>query len=223
MSSQDALPFRRAPSRPITFPWSELDDILSSTGYLSLAGYGSLMNSRSLAETVAVRDASHGMPIIARGAIRVFDYIIPSAFLKQYGVPDGSNECAALNLRWTGRQEDHFNARLVRVASTDLDLLREREHGYDLVPVALERWHKADRPPATGYALCAPPSTTKEALTNPRSLPCAPYLEKCLQGASEVSTHFRDFFIHSTYLADGQTPLESFLSWRTNQAIQGRD
>jgi hypothetical protein len=197
---------RRAAAAPrYAYPWPDLPT--AHDGSLWLVGYGSLMNSHSARRTLA--DGSFRGPVIAYGVRRLFDYVMPEAVRRRYPDPVGPREYGVLNVRATGRPEDSINGVLTEVALRDLPALRDREPGYDLVPVACTPHPATDSPPRIAYILACPPGSPQ---TDSSLLPHPGYLAVCLGGARDVSEEFATLFLESSYLADETTSLRDWLS-----------
>ncbi|MEM8493989.1 MAG: hypothetical protein AAF663_01220 [Planctomycetota bacterium] len=119
------------------YPWNGLEQALESQGHdqLQLVGYGSLLNPTSAARTIADTPPGGHPPVLAFGARRLFDYVMPQFFIDRYqanGAPEyPPSYRAALNTRWTGDPADVVSGRLIPLHVGDLDGLREREKGYD--------------------------------------------------------------------------------------------
>ena len=203
-----------AGSQRFEYPWPGLEDFLLDAGFdeLALAGYGSLLHPDSARRTIPGTPADGHLPIIAFGARRLFNYVIPTFLLERYGVDPHSNDCAALNSAWTGNVDDRFNARLVTIPIADLDGLRMREIAYDLAPVAWQPWNDHTIEPELAFTLCATSRPFFDTVwVSPDILPCLPYLDLCRTGARRVSPDFDKMFIDTTTLADGCTPLRTLL------------
>ena len=125
------------------YPWDGLEDVVAHfpTHRLLLVGYGSLLNQHSIAKTIEARPPGGYPPVLALGARRVFNYVIPSAKLKAYGGTFGPREHAALNVDYTQSAANALNGRLIMVSTMDISPLRAREFGYDLRPVACLPWN----------------------------------------------------------------------------------
>lgn len=191
------------------YPWFELEE--QGIRSLRLIGYGSLLNPESAARTVSDTPPDGHPPVLAMGARRVFEYVMPAAAIEHYAEGDRTfraDQRAALNTRFTGRAEDLLNGRVMEIRADDFEALREREFGYDLRPVASLPWGSWDDEPKIGYLLCA---ARKER--NGRKIlasdlaPFPPYLKLCEAGAAQVSPEFLRFFRETTYLGDGKTKL----------------
>ena len=191
----------RREGRAYRYPWNSLeDDLAGAEGPLTLFGYGSLMNAASAAETVVATTGRAG-PALAFGVVRVFNYVIPEGAARKYGPIDDPAARAALNVYPTDEADDVVNGVLIRVPAADLPALREREGGYDLVPVPCLDWFHPSSAPITAFALSCPDGPVGGAGRIDDSLkPHVGYLEKCLQGAASVSDEFRAMFLESTYL-----------------------
>ncbi len=185
------------------YPWSELTSDRNDT--LLLVGYGSLLNSHSARRTLSV--SSWRVPIITYGVRRVFDYIMPVSVRRRYPTPSDDRAYGVLNVYATGKHSDWINGVLTEVAFSELDALREREEGYDLVSVAYSRYPAGDALPSIAYILACPPGDRR---TDPSLLPNPGYLKLCLEGARTISDDFATHFLESTYLADKETLLRNW-------------
>jgi hypothetical protein len=191
------------------YPWPRLDDELngSPTGYMNLVGYGSLINLHSAGRTLS--EAGEGAaPILAFGVQRVFNYTMPEEVMRRYPPISILEERAVLNAYPTGRTEDFLNGVLLKVVANDLSAFRQREPGYDLVPVCCLSWHHLEDPPVLAYTLACPDEPRAgRTWTNSTLLPHREYLRLCLDGARNVSPQFLQVFLETTYLADRHTIL----------------
>lgn len=196
---------RQAAAAPrYTHPWADLS---TDGDPLLLVGYGSLMNSQSARRTLTA-GAFRG-PVIAYGARRVFDYVMPDEVRRRYPPPADPRAYGVLNVHATGRPEDQFNGVLTEVDLRDVPALRLREPGYDLVPVACRPYPATGAAPTIAYVLACPsggPRTDSSLHPNPG------YLALCLEGARSVSEEFATLFADTTYLADGVTRLRDWLA-----------
>lgn len=197
------------------YPWTGLEEDLRSMGdaRLMLVGYGSLLNPASARVTIKDTPPGGHEPIVAYGAIRLFDYTMPPATIARYGVETSERERAALNTVWTARAEDTLNARLLPVALEDLDDLRERERGYHLGPVVYRPWKDIRTAPRLGFVLCATSEPVEgKVWVDSSLLPHRPYLDLCRAGCRQVDGAFERMFLETTYLGDRATRLDQYLS-----------
>ena len=194
------------------YPWPELDQAVKSMpgGKLRLVGYGSLLNRESAARTIKDTPLSGHPPVLALGAKRVFDYIIPEARLNIYGRSE-ARERGALNVHFTASSSDALNGRLLLISIDDLAALREREFGYDLCPVSCLRWLDWQSAPFTGYVLSATQTHLDgRRILDDQVLPNPAYARVCREGARAVSEAFLRLYLRTTFLADGRTTLEQW-------------
>jgi hypothetical protein len=192
------------------YPWDGLESAVGDLpGHrLFLVGYGSLLNQDSAAKTIKARRAESNQPVLALGARRVFNYVIPAAKLKAYGGTFGPREHAALNLDYTQSAANALNGRLFGVPSADIPPLREREFGYDLRPVACLPWKDKNAKPFTAFVLVAvKPVQDGRQVLDDKALPHPPYYRVCRTGARAVSEDFLRLYLQTTYLADRKTTL----------------
>ena len=140
-----------------TYPWNGLEEAIAKMpeSKLLLVGYGSLLNRDSAARTIKDTPREGHPPVLALGARRIFNYVMPEALLKSYGGNFSPRERAALNVDYTRSPADALNGRLLEVARGDIPSLRKREFGYDLRPVACVRWGQWEALPFTAYVLVA--------------------------------------------------------------------
>jgi len=201
------------------YPWNSLEETLQdqSQNALYLVGYGSLLNPISAARTITNTPKQGHPPVIAYGAKRVFDYVMPTKVIDRYrltGIPEyPSKQKAALNTHWTGQANDVLNGRLIPLKVDDLDDLRQREAGYDLEPVAVIPWDEPNTVPFLGFVLCATERPWQGTVyVDQTILPYPPYLEVCSEGARLVDKDFEALFLDTCWLADKETPLRQYLS-----------
>lgn len=186
------------------YPWDTLEGDLANQepSRLVLLAYGSLTNRASAGHTL--RNVT-GVPAVAFGVRRIFNYLIPKSNTR-YGRPANPEERAALNVVPTGRAEDMVNGVVIAVSPPDLTALKAREVGYDLIPVACVRWHEREEPPFLGHILhCPDEPRVGKVRTAADIMPNRGYYRVCREGAAEIGASFLDFWLATTYLADGTT------------------
>ena len=197
-------------AKSFIYPWPELEETVAKTpGHtLLLVGYGSLLNRDSAARTIKDTPITDNPPVLALGARRVFNYLIPQRRLKFYGKVGNRRERAALNVDYARSPSYALNGRLLAVKASDLAALREREFGYDLRPVPCVRWGNWDAAPFVAYVLVAPAAARagKKVIDN-NALPNPAYARLCRAGARAVSENFLRLYLNTTYLADRKTTL----------------
>jgi cation transport regulator ChaC len=189
------------------YPWRGLEEDLvhRQQSALRLLGYGSLVNAPSAARTLTEGTRA---PAIAFGARRLFNYEI-SDRQSRYGPVAHSLARAALNVSVTGRPEDRVNGVIIEVARSDIPALRQRERGYDLRPVACIPWADKNEAPFLAYILECPDEPREgEVHTSEGIEPHHTYYRVCREGAAQIGEDFLRFWLASTYLADGVTPVE---------------
>ena len=192
------------------YPWNGLEEVVANTldGKLLLVGYGSLLNRDSAVETIKDTPREGHPPVLALGARRVFNYVMPEAELKSYGVNFSPRERAALNVDYSRSPADAVNGRLLTVGPVDIAALREREFGYDLRPVVCMRWGEWKVAPFTAYVLVAVEGTRdgRQVIDND-ALPHPLYAGLCRAGAHAVSEAFLQLYLQTTFLADRKISL----------------
>lgn len=187
------------------YPWAGLEREAAGRGDdgILVVGYGSLMNRDSALRTLADPGSLLG-PVVAFRVRRVFDYRMPEATRARY--PGGPAAAAALNVYPSDADADVVNGVLCRVPAAALPAFREREAGYDLVPVAVLPYPDLGGPPRVAHVLSCPAvSTDGLRRTAPDLTPHPDYAALCLAGARAVSDEFAALFLATTYLGDRAT------------------
>ncbi|NIM51303.1 MAG: hypothetical protein GTO22_18970 [Gemmatimonadales bacterium] len=193
-------------ARSYSYPWEmlETDLVGQHPSRLLVLGYGSLVNRTSAGYTLS---ESTGIPAVAFGVRRIFNYLIPERN-PRYGPPPNSMARAALNVIPTGQISDMVNGVLLEVPLGDVAAFRSREVGYDLLPVACIRWHERKKPPFLGYVLHCPDEPRDGLVRTATDIEPHPvYYRVCREGAAEIGDSFLDLWLATTYLADRATPV----------------
>lgn len=196
--------------RILKYPWCELEEEEFSGGNLDLLGYGSLLNPESARRTIPSTPVNGHPPAVGFGLRRVFNYRMPDSVVECYGIGIGSKERAALNCEVSGSNDSIFNARVLTVPFSDLEALRVRERGYDLVRVPMLSWPlRGAGQVSYGFALCAPCPLEGEAseFVDDSLLPHQQYSKLCYEGSTIVGESFGELFLQSCYLSDRETTL----------------
>jgi predicted ATPase len=192
------------------YPWTDLEADLRSQGRCSikLFGYGSLLNMESALRTLRGPEDRFD-PAIAFGVVRLFNFEMPEAVLARYRSFDDPLERALLNAEVTGFMSDFANGVLVDVDLAEIERLRTREVGYDLQPVACIPWEKGESLTIIpAYILTCPKRHFNgRPLANPDLKPHRGYFSQCYEGAASFSASFANFWLDTTFLGDGETPV----------------
>ena len=202
------------------YPWDGLESAIESLPgqFLSMVGYGSLMNPASASITIQSTTTTR-TPWLTFGCRRVFNYEMTPGGLSRYGSPETPTERAALNVFMTGNVAERVNGILITLAASDVPALRSREVGYDLVPVVSIPWDWNDATePTVAYLLLARDVAPKPEWqrVNPNLLPHPAYRRLCQAGAEQIGPEFLELFLTSSYLADKQTSLKEWKQERKN-------
>jgi hypothetical protein len=132
----------------------------------------------------------------------------------RYEPPEGNNR-AALNVRATGSIDDMVNGILIEIVIDEVEAVRGREVGYDLVPVATINWNKPEDLPFIAYILrCPDEPYGGRHFTSESIAPHKHYYQICRSGAREFGKDFLSLWLSTTYLADGKTPVSD---WEVNE------
>jgi predicted ATPase/tetratricopeptide (TPR) repeat protein len=190
------------------YPWQGFEENLRGLGQtkIKLFGYGSLVNRHSASRTL-LGAVDRVIPVMAFGVLRLFNFEMPDAVKVRYLAPENPLERGLLNAQVTGFMSDVANGVLIEVGLDEIESLRSREVGYDLRMVACIEWdEKVGRNPTLAYILSCPDRLWKgKLLTNSELHPHRDYLEQCCEGAGAISGAFLQFWLNTTFLADGET------------------
>jgi predicted ATPase len=195
------------------YPWNGLESDLvnSEEKSLLLFGYGSLLNKISAERTINKETVALHKPMISFGMQRIFDYNMPDAVRSRshYTINESKPKHIALfNARYTGSLCDSSNGVLFRISIDDIPALREREVGYDLVPIVCVNWKSDYKLKVRAYTLgCSGRLWKGKMLSDESLLPNEEYYHLCRSGAEAVSKEFLDFYLKTSYLADRITPI----------------
>jgi len=189
------------------YPWSSLEDDLASRGRdrLAVVGYGSLVNRDSAIITLDEGTVAASLSVIAFGVQRVFDYEMPPK-VDRYGPEVLTEARAALNVRGTGRPDHTLNGVLFETRREEIQPFRMREVGYDLIPVACLDWEALDGSFFNAYVLECPDEPREGKVRTSRKIsPHLYYYDVCRNGALDRGEDFLEYWLRTTYLADGVT------------------
>ena len=203
------------PRQPrFVYPWDRLETTLTDgVQSLSVVGYGSLLNRSSSANTLSETALAARRPVLAFGVLRLFNYDMDTVS-GRYGPPVAAGPRAALNARVTGQVRDVINGVLVPVSLSDVEPFRGREVGYDLEPVPCLDWEQRGSL-FVAYVLCSPDEPRAgKTRTSPELEPHRAYYDVCHRGAGEFGEKFLDFWLASTFLGDGVTPVAEWAAAR---------
>ena len=188
------------------YPWDGLEEAMQRERDppFTVVGYGSLLNSYSARRTLSL-DQSTLFPVISFGVKRVYNYKTPPEVLRRYGDLADPLAIACLNTQVTYRPQDAINGLTYVLKVEEVEALRRREQGYDLVPVVSIDWHHP-REVYVHYVLSAPDALRMgQRWIAPGAKPLLAYDALCKQGALSISEAFLAFFSKTTYLSDGIT------------------
>jgi hypothetical protein len=158
------------------------------------------------------------VPVVAFGVRRLFNYEIDER-VSRYGPPVTPRSRGALNVVVTGNPEDAINGILLSVHSGDIRAFRLREKGYDLVPVATIPWERREEHPTIAYILQCPDEPRDGRVRTSHDVqPHLAYYRACRDGAASFGEEFLRFWLATTYLADGVTPVAG---WETGGLAEG--
>lgn len=200
--------------------WSSLEQTLLSRGQKSfyLLGFGSLLDP-AFSQEFASREGL----AVAFGVKRFFGFNPQRPETSPLGLPEAPNhhEVLRLTTRLTQNPQDMTNGVLLKInLGKEMEALRTREAGYDLVKVPILKLSQnlSQNHPIEAldeaYILVEPPHPHKqERDLLPLLAPHIAYLYICLRGAktplenTSEDLSFLKLFIETTYLSDAKTPI----------------
>ena len=215
IQSSGYLPTTQLPT--FEYPIRSPQEILSlfPNGKVPIFGYGSLLNPASAARHLSQDALNSSRLTIAFGLRRVFDRAVGGP--THWGVPEKPNDTGMLNVQLTGQPDDLVNGVVMELDEADLLSVISREKGYDLVPVPVIYWDEAEYlSPQVFYAYTFRASTeAREGIvyTSPSVNPIPGYALASKEGAELYGQSFLEFWLATTFLADGETP---FAEWEQN-------
>jgi hypothetical protein len=207
-----SIPKNRLPG--LNYPWGNLESDLQKLGTstFDLIGYGSLLNPDSAKRTIKDTPQNGHPPVLAIGATRVFEYVMPPFMINDHPEKFEPRKKAALNLRYSSNNRSMFNGRLLTVRVEDIEALRQREKGYDLQPVVYIPWGDWNGEPRNAYVLVARQQIIDgRQLVDETAEPFPPYEKTCREGAALVSKPFLDFYLRTTFVGKDLIPLDQYL------------
>lgn len=198
------------------YPWYSLEEELKETKKtkILLFGYGSLLNKVSAKKTINEDSVNNYRPVIGFGIRRLLDYNMPDAVKSRSmykDVPD-PNAIGLFNARFTGSITDSANGALIEVKIEDIESLRQREIGYDLRPLICIPWNNPNGEIIEAYTLgCSGRMWEGKMLSDSSILPHEGYLNLCRVGAEKIGNEFLDYFLETSFLADGKTKIKDWI------------
>ncbi len=210
----------RASDLPVwKYPWTGIEAVIEQSAF-DLIGYGSLLNTTSARRTLSADMVAASKPVLAYGGHRIFNYVMPDAVLARRGWPEDPKAIAALNVVASHTTAAFFNGRCFTLTVNDIPGLRERERGYDLVPVSYIDWSQPDSPARLAYALMATCTQVDgESRVHNEVLPNPGYVDLCESGAESVSPEFLQLFRDSSWVNIIAREKLSFMTLEAYQAM----
>lgn len=211
--SEEMAQIREGSVYQYPYPWEILERDLQSRDLsgLPLVAYGSLINIKSAKITFSDQSCNKCRPVVSFGVRRLFNYKLPKDN-PRYGKIEGHFR-GALNINATNKIDDVVNGILFEIPLGEIPECRSREIGYDLLPVVTINWNEIEEPPFLAYILrCPDDPINGKNLISDDIFPNKPYYITCRNGARAVSEEFLRFWLATTYLADGITPVSK---WET--------
>jgi len=210
-----------AQSPPYTYPYLDLEAQLEKEGKqtITIFSYGSLLARKSARRTLSPKTLKTGNRAVALGLRRVFNRDIPIDPKKDWGIPCDPASRAMLNIIATGNPDDITNGIVFEVCLEDIAPMRQREYGYDLIPILVTSWEghvKGDPPEYTiAYTFHSP----KEShFTHDNIYPRPGYYELARDAAKDQGQEFYRMWMDSTYLSDEVTSIKEW-----EKVVQSQD
>ena len=192
-------------------------------------GYGSLLHPDSLRRTLPQVSPAQIRPVQVAGARRIFNLVSPGWARLAGGIQ--GEKVAALNA--VPAKDCRMNAVAFWLGEEEVEPLDRREFCYyKVLDVPFVEWAAGDGQtgsPEKGFYYSVLDAAALQArfprryreefeplgadgLISDAVLPQDDYLSVCLQGAEGWGADYLSFFLETTYLGDGRTPLAEHLS-----------
>lgn len=203
------------------YPYPELVDDLKTQGKTSLLlfTYGSLMDVSSAKRTLSESSLDTRRPAVAYGIKRVFDLDVAITPESRWCTPNNPKARAMLNI--VPSPSSVVNGVLMDIAIGDIHALLLREEGYNLIPVVVAEWDTAQEEPTILYQIAytfhAPQGSP---YTNSTIMPRPGYYELTRNAAFQFGEAFSKLWFETTFLSNGQTPIDS---WEQKVLSQSRE
>ena len=195
------------------YPYTDLSEELQKNkiSSLSLFVYGSLMDVASRRKTLPSNDPSKDQIALAFGVQRLFNLDVSYKEGSPYGPLKSENSRGMLNVRLNGFADTFINGVIIDIPLSDLPALSKREECYNLVPVITADWKEFLHGKfifSVAYILIAP---EKHGITSDQIMPRSGYFEQTQSAAKRYGSCFEEFWVNTTYLSDGTTPISEWL------------
>jgi hypothetical protein len=198
-------------SKPVyEYPYSNLESELEREGKATLLiySYGSLLDSASAERTFGEKALATRRLAIAVGTQRTFNRDVPLKPGQRWGLPCDDQARGMLNVVLTGSDRDLTNGISMEVPIEDISAMRNREEGYDLVPVVIAWWcdYLTEKNPdyKIAYTFHARDATE---FTSDNIYPRPGYYELTRDAAKRQGPLFYKMWMSSTYFSDKKTPI----------------
>lgn len=175
----------------------------SNSGRAILVGYGTLLHTRSLGQSIGL-DAARARsvrPVRVRGFQRLFN-LRPDHYTTSRKLSDDGIERAAMNV--AASADHHFNGLAFEVDSAELVILDQRERYYRRVPVPLHDFATDDYM-GEGHAYSCGDAAPWIERDCRKLMPLWRDIVWARTGAYAISPAFGAEFDATTYLANGRT------------------
>ena len=195
------------------YPYTDLSQELQKKNItsLSLFVYGSLMSITSRTKTLPSNDPSKDKLALAFGVQRLFNLDVAYKEGSPYGPLKSENSRGMLNVRLNSIPDTFINGVIIDIPLSDLPALSKREECYNLVPVITADWKEFLHGRfvfSLAYILIAP---EKPGITSDQIMPRNGYFELTESAAKSYGSCFEEFWLNTTYLSDGTTPISEWL------------
>lgn len=190
------------------YPWYDLENELlaKECKSIKLFTYGSLINKKSAQKTLTDEVINQSKSAIAVGLKRIFNYNMPEEVSKRqmYQTEINPNEYSVLNTEFTGLSSDYCNGLIIEIPIEEINYLRSREIGYDLVSIKCFYWETQMWETELVFSLSCEHKLFKDKwLTNDGLTPHPNYLKVCQEGAKSIGEDFYEMWLKTTFLSNG--------------------
>ncbi|WP_304235169.1 NB-ARC domain-containing protein [Jiulongibacter sediminis] len=192
------------------YPWYLLEENIENQNQkeILLFTYGSLLNKSSAIKTLSEDQYDKAKTAIAFGIKRMFNYNIPDevAARPMYQTVDNIQDFSLLNVKFSGLISDFCNGLVISIPLSEIENLRKREIGYDLVQTKCYYLSDSCWEERPVFALSCEHKLFRDKWLTLDSLPPhKSYLELCAEGARSYGDEFFQIWRNTTFLGDGRT------------------
>lgn len=208
------------------YPYSDLTEKLADQGKdsITLFCYGSMMNYASANRTLNRETLKTRKPALAFGVKRLFNRDVPIKKGTHWGYPCEIRSRAMLNAVVTENPYDIVNGVTMTVPIQEVEQIKKREVGYNLVPILCINWANGVLPTRPKFYVaytCSAP--TDSNFTNDQILPRPNYYQAAKNAAKDFGVIFYYLWLNTTFFADGKTSIQEWEKSIQDESIETKE